>query len=328
MTAKRESDLDSLAWFGGTLGRTSTIQHWQLRDLLHCPDKDGELFCVHRNRTLRYDVNNDRSSVVQELAFEPTSMTVSHGFVAAGGQNSQLDVRSLGTGEVVYKGHCGGSVNNALHIARDASHHLRLFISNNDDTVKVYSLASGTLVTLVRCPVAINYCSLSPSGRYLVCVGDNRHTYLYESTPTGYRQSKVFTEACDAGMCCDWSPSGALFAAVFQDGVAAVWDHRSSRLVAKLQQGSACRNVKFAPAPLDLLAFSEHKGRAHLLDMRVWGQQQQVLEVRQAGELDLDISGLAFAPSGRRLYVGTEEGIAMFEVDTMARRGFPHAELC
>ena len=62
---------------------------------------------------------------------------------------------------------------------------LRLFISNNDDTVKVYSLASGTLVTLVRCPVAINYCSLSPSGRYLACVGDNRHTYLYESTPTG-----------------------------------------------------------------------------------------------------------------------------------------------
>jgi len=26
----------------------------------------------------------------------------------------------------------------------------------------------------------------------------------------------------------------------------------------------------------------------------------QLLEVRQAGELDLDISGLAFAPSGRR----------------------------
>ena len=38
--------------------------------------------------------------------------------------------------------------------------------------------------------------------------------------------------------------------------------------------GSACRNVKFAPAPLDMLAFTEHKGRAHLLDMRKWGQQQ------------------------------------------------------
>lgn len=166
---------------------------------------------------------------------QPTSMTVGHGFVAAGGQNSQLDVRRLGGGEIVYKGHCGGSVNNALHIARDASRQassprsrplphtrpagagkgpvpwrtpscvsprtqhvamprlrqtssehspliesrpfdslppcapavpqLRLFVCNNDDTIKVYGLASGALVTMLRCPVAINYCALSPCGR-------------------------------------------------------------------------------------------------------------------------------------------------------------------
>lgn len=44
-------------------GRTSTIQHWQLRDLLHCPDADSELYCVHRNRTLRYDTHSDRVSL-------------------------------------------------------------------------------------------------------------------------------------------------------------------------------------------------------------------------------------------------------------------------
>ena len=54
----------------------------------------------------------------------------------------------------------------------------------------------------------------------------------------------------------------------------------------------------------------------------------QVLPVSPGGELDLDISGLAFSPTGRRLYVGTEEGIAAYEVDTTARRGFPLAELC
>ena len=53
---------------------------------------------------------------------QPTSMAVGQGYVAAGGQNSQLDVRRLAGGEVVYKGHVGGSVNNALHIARDAGH--------------------------------------------------------------------------------------------------------------------------------------------------------------------------------------------------------------
>ena len=63
-------------------------------------------------------------------------MTVAHGYIAAGGQNSQLDVRTLG-GAAVYKGHCGGSVNNALQVAADDSGQLRLYVCNNDDTVKV-----------------------------------------------------------------------------------------------------------------------------------------------------------------------------------------------
>lgn len=44
--------------------------------------------------------------------------------------------------------------------------------------------------------------------RHLVCVGDNRHTYLYQATPVCYRQCAVFTEGCDAGMCCAWSAAG------------------------------------------------------------------------------------------------------------------------
>lgn len=48
-------------------------------------------------------------------------MSVRYGYIAAGGQTSQLDVRELETGEVVFKGDCGGSVNNALHFARDGS---------------------------------------------------------------------------------------------------------------------------------------------------------------------------------------------------------------
>lgn len=207
-------------------------------------------------------------------AHPSAALQVGHGYIAAGGQCSQLDVRLLATGEVVYKGHCGGSVNNALCIAPDASGALRLFVCNNDDTVKIFTLASGNLHTLVRreapfapcpmcqsahlslwvavpvparwrwrgalaaccrvqqaaaawrteeketaprslsmrlplllpppllqvrCPVAINYCALSPGGKHLVCVGDNRHAYMYQAAPAGYRQCRVFTEACDAG---------------------------------------------------------------------------------------------------------------------------------
>lgn len=321
-----EEGAPALLNYATTYDRGATIQHWQLRDLVHCPQRDEELFCVCRHRTLRHDLNNSSTSVAQELSFEPTSMTVGHGYVAAGGQNSQLDVRQLAGGEIVYKGHCGGSVNNALHIARDASQQLRLFVCNNDDTIKVYGLASGALATMLRCPVAINYCSLSPGGRHLVCVGDNRHTYLYQATPVCYRQVSVFTEAGDAGMCCAWDAAGSLFAAAFQDGSAAVWDHRSTRVVAHYHTPLACRNVKFSPAPLDMMAFAEHRSRCHVVDCRMW-DRQQVLDVGSQN-CEPDISGLAFSPSGRRLYVGTEGGIAAYNVDTTSRRGFPAFELC
>lgn len=56
-------------------------------------------------------------------------------------------------------------------------------------------------MSLVRCPVAINYCSLSPSGRYLLCVGDNRHAYLYEATGSGEATLSGDTKVCLWGFC-------------------------------------------------------------------------------------------------------------------------------
>ena len=39
-----------------TLPRPSSIAHWQLRDLVACPDAEGELYLVRHCATLRYDV--------------------------------------------------------------------------------------------------------------------------------------------------------------------------------------------------------------------------------------------------------------------------------
>lgn len=36
----------------------------------------------------------------------------------------------------------------------------------------------------------------------------------------------------------------------------------------------ACRSVKFSPAPLDLMAFAEHRSRCHIVDCRMWDRQQ------------------------------------------------------
>jgi hypothetical protein len=38
-------------------GRRTSIQHWQLRDLVHCPDKDSQVYCVHRHRVVDYSTD-------------------------------------------------------------------------------------------------------------------------------------------------------------------------------------------------------------------------------------------------------------------------------
>lgn len=67
--------------------------------------------------------------------------------------------------------------------------------------------------------------------------------------------------------------------------------------------------------------------RCHLVDMRMW-DRRQVLQLRGLLEEEPDISGLAFSPSGRRLYLGTEEGIAAYDVDVLARRCFAEGAVC
>jgi hypothetical protein len=108
-----------------------------------------------------------------------------------------------------------------------------------------------------------------------------------------------------------------------------VWDDRSGpALVAQYRTLLACRSVKFAPAPLDLLAFAEHRGRVHLADARIWGREQ-VLQLEGSPEAaEPDIAGLAFSACGRQLYAASEEAIVAFDVDTAARRSFACAEVC
>jgi len=334
LSNKPNSELDEdLCSYLTTYPKAVTIQHWQLRDLVHCPSKAGEVFAVNRGRILQHDLANCRTHVAADLTFDPTCIAVASGYLAAGGQNSQLDFRASPTtgrsgasSPSIYKGLCGGSVNNALRIAQDASQSLRLFVCNNDDTIKIFSLAMGSLVSMVSCPVAINHCALSPRGTHLVCVGDNSHTYVYQATHSAYRPQHVYTESSDAGMSCDWGPSGSCFAAASQDGSVVVYDHRIQGTVARFYTPLACRNVRFSPAPLDLLAFTEHRGRCHLADSRMW-PRQQVLHVSDVPEVEPDISGLAFSPCGSVLYVGLEDGIVAYDIDTVGRRSFGMASI-
>lgn len=308
-----------------SLARKTTIQHWQLRDLVQCPYDGNVVFSVNKNRVVRHDLATLRSSTEMVLNFEPTCFVMSEGYFAAGGQSRQFE---LNQGDAsILRGTTGGSVNNAVRLARDPDRQLRAFVCNNDESIKIHSTENGSVIGLVRCVTAVNHCSIRPvDGSDLICVGDNRHTYLYTARPSGYYPTHIYTEATDAGMSCDWSPSGWLFAAAFQDGLTAVWDIRCQSPIVKFYASSACRNVRFSPAPLDLMAFSEHRGRCHIADSRMW-PRQQVVHVGPAPDIEPDIAGFCFSPCGKKLIVGTDEHLMIYEIDTSARRSFAKAEV-
>lgn len=77
------------------------------------------------------------------------------GYIAAGGQRSQLTIRSLNSNWYTQVS-VGGSINNALSI----SQHLddtRLLVCNNDESIKVLSIPSLTRVATIQCSQAVNY---------------------------------------------------------------------------------------------------------------------------------------------------------------------------
>ncbi|GFR47021.1 hypothetical protein Agub_g8705 [Astrephomene gubernaculifera] len=305
---------------------STTIHHWQLRDLVSAGDNSDELLYVCDSSILQYNASTREATSVLSLDWCPNSMTYAHGIVAAGGPASQLCVKDLREKRVLHREPLGGSVNNALHIARLAGQ-LVLYACNNDYIVKVLNIESHHLRpnTSFRTPVPINYCALSPDGRFLSCVGDCPETMVYAVREGGYTRVHMFREALDTGISTAWSPSGTFLASAHQDGSLAVWDMRSPEVVCKYRLSTACRNVKFSAGVVDLMAFAEHEDLVHVVDVRQWNSFQDLNAGCGQGH---DISGISFPPSGDRLWVGLDDCVMSYELDTVARRTFGYGSLC
>lgn len=118
-------------------------------------------------------------------------MTTGCGYVAAGGQRSQLIVRQLNSTWFAQTT-VGGSINNAMCI----SEHLggpRLLICNNDETIKVYTLPGLQRTASISLPTAVNYCSVSPDGRKMIAVGDSNQVFMYDISAGGYNKIHTLT---------------------------------------------------------------------------------------------------------------------------------------
>jgi WD40 repeat protein len=170
---------------------------------------------------------------MKDLQFSPTSITAGCGFLAAGGQRSQLMIRKLNS-DWSAQMTVGGSINNALCISKHAGQH-RILVCNNDETIKVLSLPDLQRVCSLTFPTAVNYASVSPDGRKMVAVGDSSQVFLYNITADGtYEKTASLTASDDAGFSCAWNQSSEKFAVASQDGYVSVWDIRSTQKLAKI----------------------------------------------------------------------------------------------
>ncbi|KAI9011494.1 WD40-repeat-containing domain protein [Gaertneriomyces semiglobifer] len=321
----------------------STIQHWQLRDLIACPTSKSEFFYVNQNNVLQYHTERKEAlAAMKDLSFSPTSITSGHGYLAAGGQRSQLTVRSL-TENWHASTTVGGSINNAMNMfvtPYAPSSSPRLLICNNDETIKMYALPSMQRVATISLPTAVNYASVSPDGRRMVAVGDSNQVFVFEgSSGDTWTRVATLTATKDAGFSCAWNHSSTTFAVASQDGFVSVWDIRSvspaapsSNKLAQLdsrqnpQVKGACRSVKFSPVGgMDLLMYSEHMSYVSIVDARTFGARQTIRVAPTSS--DQHISGICFSPDSRTAFVGMESNVWEFEVDTLNRRCFPEGSI-
>ena len=186
-------------------------------------------------------------------------------------------------------------------------------LRNNDKTVRIFSLTQSRLLKTLEFPTAMNHASISPDGNLLLAVGDegraffckrvrlsgatidgdssySRYDWHQIAEPelrlSGHQQEACFTTA--------FSPSGHICAVASQSGIVTIFDTalihddmdvdeavidvlKSSRQAAVSTWYGAVRSMSFSPAPWDLLAWAEDRGRVCVVDLRNGLYSKQVI---------------------------------------------------
>ncbi|KAG0172426.1 hypothetical protein DFQ28_010741 [Apophysomyces sp. BC1034] len=167
----------------------------------------------------------------------------------------------------------------------------------------------------------------------MVVVGDDNRVYTYNISSTGQVEAiGNIAVSQDANFSISWNHTSEKYAVASQDGTVHVWDIRQQQPLYKFGQESesitknAARCVKFSQTgAIDLLAYSEHVSHINIVDARTF-DIRQILQVG-APDVDTPITGLAFSLDSRTLFVGLEDAILEYPVDTSTRRRFPQGSL-
>ncbi|KAH7070910.1 WD40-repeat-containing domain protein [Paraphoma chrysanthemicola] len=259
------------------------IAHYQLRHFISSPEPDliyyasgYDVYCL--NAVTRTQAH------VTTLPWEARCTASGHGFVCVGGADdgnfaaiqvagfppadpSQVDASLpldlqhrvprpplLGAAHRIRLEKIGEDIVNSISIHKfpaegDTQDDVVAVLTNNDKTVRLYSLTQHLELTVLDLPFAMNHATISPDGQLLVAVGDTPTAYFFErvkmdrpssmKTPEGRMQlmppewqllQQVALYRPTSGPCADgyfstaWSPLGRLCAVGSECGYITVFD--------------------------------------------------------------------------------------------------------
>jgi hypothetical protein len=304
-----------------------SVHHHQLRHLVSVAS-GNRVYYVNDFDVFVLDVDTNRSTLLATIPFEARCLAADYGWVCVGGeQNGDCAFIRLSSEHDLPK--CfdhdlnvdvlGGEIVNSMniHMLRehpDSEPEPIVLISNNDRSIKIFSLARREVLTTLEHDTPMNYAAISPDSTLLAAVGDSDTVYFYQRRKIEPTESKEPASKFpnfdwrpyavpsiptgdsvhdDHGFAVTFSPAGHLCAASSQGGAITVFDvnllldreyeaedsilctFRSSRPTL----WGCVRSMVFSPQPWDLLAWAEDHGRVGVADIRQMFVRRQIVQL-------------------------------------------------
>lgn len=218
-------------------------------------------------------------------------------------------------------------------------------LANNDKHVTVVGLENQEAMDELSYPDFVNRALISPDGRLLVAICDDPYLYVHERVPKQATSHGIFTRKDLADfewkLCAklhlksqrkeDRSDQRGSFAACFsntgrylavgtQYGVISVFETAAfsepgfDPLITTFttsrpkEDVGAVRDMAFCPGPFDLLAWTEHRGRVGVADIRSNYLSRQILDLNQYDDYE-QIMVTEKGSIDPRLLNRTEDGV-------------------
>ncbi|KAI5366707.1 putative WD40/YVTN repeat-like-containing domain superfamily [Septoria linicola] len=184
---------------------TIPVSHWQLRHYISTPEPD-HLYYASAHHIFCLNTATKKRKHIATLPFEARCTASGYGYVCVGGEDeghfaaiklsgafdvdAALPLSGLGQNvtrraPTVKVERIGEEIVNSISIHRiqDEEAHLDdivAVLTNNDRTVRIYSLPTGHETKCKDIPFAVNHATISPDGQILVAVGDYNQAYFYK----------------------------------------------------------------------------------------------------------------------------------------------------